>query len=282
MTFFSDANGFVEDDGLGYDEKNLARQNARYEKFILPIAKQLQGKRVLDLGAYDGRWAFACLHHGAAHVTAIEYRAEHIARAQQILQPYKLHPRQTMKLIQGDVFSAVPKLLAKGLRFDIILCLGMIQHVADHNALMQLMAAFKPELIVVDGVMIDSGDKFTILRKEPTASQEGAPPTWPHQHMAVTGLISRAGFKMIADTHRYAMRMLPWKKAELSSTFGITDYLWPNKIKAKSFSMHLTPRKNDDVETMETETMETETTETETTEAMDPMKPLLPEHSLPG
>jgi 23S rRNA G2069 N7-methylase RlmK/C1962 C5-methylase RlmI len=42
------------------------------KKFILPIAKQLQGKRVLDLGAYDGRWAFACLRHGAAHVTAIE------------------------------------------------------------------------------------------------------------------------------------------------------------------------------------------------------------------
>jgi SAM-dependent methyltransferase len=241
MTFFSEANGFVEDDGLGYDEKNLARQNARYEKCILPIAKQLQGKRVLDLGAYDGRWAFACLHHGAAHVTAIEYRAEHIARAQQILEPYTLHPRQSTKLIQGDVFAVVPKLLAKGLKFDIILCLGMIQHVADHNALMQLMAAFQPELIIVDGVMIDSSDKFIFLRKEPTGSLEGAPPRSPHQQMAVTGLVSRAGFKMIAHAHRYAMRMLPWKKSEVASTFGVTDYLWPNKIKARSFSMHLTP-----------------------------------------
>jgi SAM-dependent methyltransferase len=251
MTFFSDANGFVEEDGLGYDDKNLARQNARYEKFILPIAKQLKGKRVLDLGAYDGRWAFACLHHGAAHVTAIEYRAEHIARAQQILQPYTLHPRQTTKLIQGDVFSAAPKLLAKGLKFDIILCLGMIQHVADHNALMQLMAAFRPELIIVDGVMIDSIDKFTFLRKEPTTSPEGALPTSPHQRMAVSGLISRAGFKLIADNHRYAMRVLQWKKGELASTLGVTDYLWPNKIKAKSFSMHLTPRVNGGIEISE-------------------------------
>jgi SAM-dependent methyltransferase len=253
MTFFSNANGFVEDDGLGYDEKNLARQNARYEKFILPIAKQLQGKRVLDLGAYDGRWAFACLQHGAAHVTAIEYRAQHIARAEQILQPYTLHPRQTTKLIQGDVFAVAPKLLAKGLRFDIILCLGMIQHVADHNALMQLMAAFKPELIIVDGVMIDSSDKFIFLRKEPTTNPEGAPARLQHQQMAVSGLISRAGFKMIADTHRYAMRMLRWKKGELASTLGVTDYLWPNKIRAKSFSMHLTPRMNDDIVTSKDE-----------------------------
>jgi hypothetical protein len=118
----------------------------------------------------------------------------------------------------------------------------MIQHVADHNALMQLMAAFRPELIIVDGVMIDSIDKFTFLRKEPTSSPEGAPPPSPHQRMAVSGLISRAGFKMIADTHRYGMRVLQWKKDELASTLGVTDYLWPNKIKARSFSMHLTPR----------------------------------------
>lgn len=246
MSFFSTANGFVEDNGMDYDEKNLARQNARYKKFIVPIAKLLKGKRVLDLGAYDGRWAFACLHHGAEHVTAIEYRAEHIARAPRILPPNML---KSTNFIQGDVFAIAPKLLADGVTFDIILCLGLIQHVADHNALMQLMAAFRPELIVVDGRMVDSGDKFTIIRKEPTASPQCAPPTSPHQHMAVIGLISRAGFKMIVNTHRYAARMLPWKKAELASTFGVTDYLWPNKIKVKSFSMFLTPRAHNGIET---------------------------------
>lgn len=239
MTIFTAANGFVDDNGLGYDDKSLVRQNARYRKFIEPIAGVLKGKRVLDLGAYDGRWVFACLHHGAAHVTAVEYRAEHIARAAQLLPP---HMQQDTDFIQGDIFTVVPKLLADGAAFDIILCLGMIQHVADHNALMQLMAAFQPELIVVDGKMIDSGDKFTILRKEPTTSPQCAPPASPNQHMAIIGLISRAGFKMIANSHRYAARMLPWRKSEFLSSIGVTDYLWPNKIKAKTFSMFLVPQ----------------------------------------
>jgi hypothetical protein len=67
----------------------------------------------------------------------------------------------------------------------------------------------------------------------------------------VTGLISRAGFKMIAHTHSYAMRTLHWKKGELASTLGVADFLWPNKIKAKSFSMHLTPKINGGIDISE-------------------------------
>jgi hypothetical protein len=56
---------------------------------------------------------------------------------------------------------------------------------------------------------------------------------------------------MIAHTHSYAMRTLHWKKGELASTLGVADFLWPNKIKAKSFSMHLTPKINGGIDISE-------------------------------
>ncbi|HKZ10553.1 MAG TPA: hypothetical protein VJL61_07590 [Rhodanobacteraceae bacterium] len=57
------------------------RLNARHAAIIEANAYRLANKRVLDIASHDGRWSFAALKAGAAHVTGIETPAELIANA---------------------------------------------------------------------------------------------------------------------------------------------------------------------------------------------------------
>ena len=58
-----------------------SRLNARWRAIIGWNEAILAGRRVVDLGCHDGRWSFAALKAGAAHVTGIEARPHLIRKA---------------------------------------------------------------------------------------------------------------------------------------------------------------------------------------------------------
>ena len=58
---------------------NPNRLHQRYRAIIESNRDALTGAKVLDVGAHDGRWAFAALHAGAKHVTMIEPRPSAVA-----------------------------------------------------------------------------------------------------------------------------------------------------------------------------------------------------------
>ncbi len=238
MEIFSVENGFVEANGLGYDAKTLLRQNARHAKYMAPFKKSFEGKRVLDLGASDGRWSFASVANGATSVVAIEYRPENIALSAHLLKP---ELAKQVNFIQGDMFEIMPQLLAKKQEFDIILCLGLVQHVADHSRLLALMTSFRPELIIVDGRFIDSDENFSLLKAEPAKGRQCAAPASPTQAMAPVGIISRGGFKFLARLYGYKVKLLPWKKNQAPGV--MSNYFRPNEEGIKAFSMTLMPAK---------------------------------------
>ena len=50
------------------------RLNERYEAMFARNRDIFDGARVLDLASHDGRYSFAALKTGAAHVTGVEVR----------------------------------------------------------------------------------------------------------------------------------------------------------------------------------------------------------------
>jgi hypothetical protein len=239
MSIFTPENGFVVDSGLGYDEKGRNRLNGRYRTFLEPNAHRIKGKRVLDLASHDGRWTFAALMNGAAHVTGVEFRQELIEKAHYIITP-EMHDR--VRFLQGDIFDVLPRMLEQGKQFDIILCLGIFYHVMDHHRLVKLMAAFKANLIIVDTVLIDSADPFIKLRTEPSNRFRNAAPDFADQQEVPIGVVSRGGVRLLARTCGYSLRYAEWKRSAVENPAGLGDYFWTDRTGARRYTFYLEPK----------------------------------------
>src|SRR5690349_21097322 len=81
---FCNENGFDPKYGLPYRPNDLNRLNARFKVFMEPFKADFSGSRVLDLASHDGRWSYAALALGAAHVTGIEARPDLIEKGKHL------------------------------------------------------------------------------------------------------------------------------------------------------------------------------------------------------
>ena len=61
----SDYFDFLAGLGLEYDDYLVKRMNWRHAHIVLPLADEIRGARILDLGSHDGRWPHAYADAGA-------------------------------------------------------------------------------------------------------------------------------------------------------------------------------------------------------------------------
>jgi len=126
---------------------SLEHQVRRFAAFRLPA--DLRGKRVLDIGAWDGWFSFEAERHGAA-VTAIDcvevpsFLAIHRKLASQV--DYRVL----------DVYQ----LPGAGLgRFDIVLFLGVLYHLKHPLLALEIVCGLATDTVVVDSFVTD-GDTW--------------------------------------------------------------------------------------------------------------------------
>ena len=91
-------------------------------------AGALDGLTVLDLGSHEGGYGIALAHHGAT-VTLLESRPGHNAKARFAADALGLHERITV--VEGDVRNLSVESFG---RFDVVLCLGILYHLAAEDA----------------------------------------------------------------------------------------------------------------------------------------------------
>jgi SAM-dependent methyltransferase len=124
-----------------------SRLNARWRATIGWNETILVGRRVVDLGCHDGRWSFAALKAGAAHVTGIEARPHLIRKAEQNFGHYGV-PADTYRLITGDAIDVLRVLKAGSI--DVVLCLGFFYHTLEHMRLLLEARRLGAEYVIVD------------------------------------------------------------------------------------------------------------------------------------
>lgn len=198
------------------------RLNSRYEAIVARNAERLSGKRVLDIASHDGRWSFAALSAGAAHVTGVEPRAELIANARATFAEYGIDSAR-FDFVSGDIFDVL-----KEQRFDVVLCLGFYYHTVRHPELLDRIERTGAKLVVIDtevtprkdelppyggdDPLVVFGNPYAIqLRRERVDSQELAcMDSMTRDGYTLVGRPSREAMKLMAAHFGFSIETFPW------------------------------------------------------------------------
>ena len=136
------------------------RMNERYEAIFASNRDIFEGARVLDIASHDGRYSFAALKAGAAHVTGLEVRQGLIDKARETFEFYGQDP-STYDFVCGDVFQV---LASQEFEVDVVLCLGYLYHTYRHTELMYRLNQMAPKHLIVDTMVTPTTDSEPILR----------------------------------------------------------------------------------------------------------------------
>jgi hypothetical protein len=197
-----------------------ARLNARYQVIIAGNEALLKGKRVLDIASHDGRWSFAALHSGCAHVTGIEARGYLVSNANGNMAHFAVSPDR-FEFVVGDVFEVMKE---REFRADTVLLLGFFYHNHRHVELAALAAGTGARHIILDTNIVPArenpgGNALMKLIEEPTEVEANAVVA---SEMAVVGYPSREAIRMIFSQHGFSMSEFDW--APMRGGADLVDY----------------------------------------------------------
>jgi SAM-dependent methyltransferase len=129
---------------LGKVNRHEQRRRYFFDALLQVTGGTLEGRRVLDLGCNAGWWSLQAIEAGADFVLGVDVRQMHIDQANLVFGAKGIDPSR-YRFAQGDVFTH-----DFGGCFDVVLCLGLMEHVAKPVELLERMAASGAELLVID------------------------------------------------------------------------------------------------------------------------------------
>jgi hypothetical protein len=141
--FFDDHPEFLE---TSTTARSVGRLNLRHLAIIDDHRDILRGARVLDIASHDGRWSFAALEAGAAHVTGIEGRPDLVETARRTLAAKGVDSSR-FEFVAGDVHDV---LTAGVWKMDVVMCLGFLYHTLRYPELFAGIRATGARYVIVD------------------------------------------------------------------------------------------------------------------------------------
>jgi SAM-dependent methyltransferase len=197
------------------------RLNKRHEVSIQRHRELLRGKRVLDIGSHDGRFSFAALQAGCAHITGIEARPHLVDAAQANFRIYGAEPSK-YRFFLGDVFDVLGQ---EKIEADVVLLLGFFYHTSRHAELASLISRTGAEHIILDSIVlphtsVPNGMAMVKLGVESTDVEGFGFENGP---LALVGTPSRSAVKLIFHHHGYLCEEIDWK-LYLQDFTGVEEY----------------------------------------------------------
>ena len=186
----------------------------------VPFPASLEGKRCLDVGTFDGFWAFEMERRGAAEVIAIdvldpeqwdwpfgseERVKEQIGRRKAAGQGFEIAARELgsqVKRLERSVYDVDETELG---RFDLVYLGSLLVHLREPvRALERLRSVCDGTMIVVDGIDLMLS---LLLPRLPIATLDarGRPWWWYPNQAALGRMIEAAGFDLVERPRRIYM-----------------------------------------------------------------------------
>ena len=127
--------------------QTLDQLRTRLRQF--PVPQDLRGKRVLDIGAWDGWFSFEMEKRGASVVAVDSVQSERFLVARDLLN-------SKVEFVLSDVYDLSPADLG---RFDVVLFLGVLYHLKHPLLALEKVCALASDLVCVESYVTDDGRK---------------------------------------------------------------------------------------------------------------------------
>ncbi|MHB8533349.1 MAG: class I SAM-dependent methyltransferase [Solirubrobacteraceae bacterium] len=196
----------------GNVDMNRHEQRRRY--FFDALLKvndgSLAGLRVLDLGCNAGFWSLQAVEAGADFVCGVDGRRMHVEQAELVFEAKGIDPGR-FRFEEANIFTHDFRE-----RFDVVLCLGLMYHIAKPLELFEIFDRTGAELVVIDtAVSFAPGSHFEVnrdAREDPRNAVDYEIVLVPTRG-ALSDLAAEFGYTTVALAHN------------MSDYTGMRDYL---------------------------------------------------------
>jgi SAM-dependent methyltransferase len=194
---------------------NRHEQRRRYffEPLLALAGGSLRGRRVLDLGCNAGFWSLAAVEAQADFVLGIDAKPAYLEQAELVFAAKGIDPAR-YRFEQGNVLAHE---LSES--FDVVLCLGLLDHIAKPVELFELIAGLAPQLLVIDTEISRSRASIfevdSLYRRENAVEYETV---LIPSRLAVLELAAQFGFEAVALPHN------------IDDYAGMDDYLHQRRL----------------------------------------------------
>jgi hypothetical protein len=182
------------------------RLNLRYEAIFEQNREVFAGARILDIASHDGRWSFAALQAGAAHVTGVEPRAELVSNARSTLSEY-VDDTTRYRFIEGDIFEV---LKAERFQVDVVMCLGFLYHTLRYCELFAGIRRLNPKYVVIDTTILpQAGQRVVKLDLDAAVvPRDAVRDEYSHGQFVIVGSPTLPGLEMMLNAYDFRIERL--------------------------------------------------------------------------
>lgn len=120
------------------------RRRMAFDPLVEVAGGSLRGRRVLDLGCNAGYWSLAAIEAGADFVFGIDGRQMHLDQANLVFEAKRVDPSR-YRFELGNIFT-----YDFAAQFDVVLCLGLMYHIAKPVELFEVISRVAASLILID------------------------------------------------------------------------------------------------------------------------------------
>lgn len=187
-----------------------SRLNLRHDAIFEQNREVFDGARVLDIASHDGRWSFAALQTGAAHVVGVEPRTELVEAARSTLGQYVDDPTR-YQFIQGDIFDVLQK---ERLDIDVVLCLGFLYHTLRYGELLSGLRALNPKHLIIDTTIFheSSGRVIKLDLDYADMQRDAVRDGYSHGDFILVGSPSLPGLELMLNAYDFKIdRLSDWE-----------------------------------------------------------------------
>ncbi|HZU60127.1 MAG TPA: class I SAM-dependent methyltransferase [Solirubrobacteraceae bacterium] len=181
------------------ENRTRQRQHYFFDPLVGLCGGSLNGRRVLDLACNAGWWSLSAMKAGAEYVHGVDGREMHIQQARLVFSEHGIDPSR-WRFETGNVFD-----LDQISGYDIVLCLGLLYHVAKPFELIERISSWNTDLAVIE----------TSVNRYPGSILE-------IHHEDTTDMANAIDYSLVVSPSKTAV-------TEIASTFGYrTAVLRPN------------------------------------------------------